>query len=117
MRVPTITNSDCNNNYSDYPLNILDSMLCAGDPGEGGKDSCAGDSGGPLACNDNGNAVLAGVVSWGDDCGKPDKPGVYSRVTHVLDWIKENMVIIDVEKSSEKLYAIHIYIYISRARM
>jgi trypsin len=98
VRVPTITNSDCNNTYSDYPLSITDSMLCAGYPGAGGKDACAGDSGGPLVCNENGNAVLAGVVSWGNGCGEPDYPGVYSRVTHVLHWIKDNMVMLDVEK-------------------
>ena len=109
VRVPTITNSDCKTRYSND--SITETMICAGYPGEGGKDACAGDSGGPLVCNENGNAVLAGVVSWGTGCGEPDYPGVYSRVTHVLDWIKENMVIFDVEKSSEKLYAIHIYIY------
>ena len=110
VRVPTITNSDCKKSYSDK--SITESMICAGYPGEGGKDSCSGDSGGPLVCNENGNAVLAGVVSWGTRCGEPDYPGVYSRVTHVLDWIKENMVIFDVEKSSEKLYAIHVYLFL-----
>ena len=93
VRVPTVTNSDCNNAYSFCSCpNITDSMLCAGYLGEGGKDACIGDSGGPLVCNDNGNAVLVGVVSWALGCGSPDFPGVYSRVTHVLDWIKENMV-------------------------
>ena len=49
-------------------------------------------SGGPLVCNSNGKAVLTGVTSGGYGCAKPRYPGVYARVTHVLDWIKSNMV-------------------------
>ena len=94
VRVPAITNKDCNKDYKDYPLSIMDSMICAGYRGLGGKDACQGDSGGPLICNHGNKAVLVGVVSWGNGCAEPNHPGVYSRVTHVLDWIKDNMVII-----------------------
>ncbi|XP_063347960.1 hyaluronan-binding protein 2 [Pelmatolapia mariae] len=70
--------------------NILDnSMFCAGYL-EGGVDSCQGDSGGPLTCMQNNANVVYGVVSWGDQCGKKNKPGVYTQVTHFLDWIKAN---------------------------
>ena len=91
VMVPTNTNDDCNIKEA-YDGRVTHSMLCAGYPGEGGKDSCTGDSGGPLVCNENGQAVLAGVVSWGRSCAEPEHPGVYSRVTYVLNWILENMV-------------------------
>ena len=89
VRVPAITNGECN---SAYGGSITDTMLCAGYPNVGGKDACQGDSGGPFVCNDNGNAVIAGVVSWGIGCALPNYPGVYARVTPVLSWIQSNMV-------------------------
>ncbi|MEG3631552.1 S1 family peptidase [Streptomyces poriticola] len=56
-----------------------DTMLCAGTD-EGGRDACQGDSGGPLVAR----GKLIGLVSFGSGCGRPDSPGVYTRVSAVL---------------------------------
>ncbi|CAH1789231.1 unnamed protein product [Owenia fusiformis] len=77
-----ISNSQCQNSYSD----IFPSSLCAGLDNEG--DSCQGDSGGPLQYNDNGVWRQVGIVSWGRGCAQPGYPGVYARVTSYLAWIR-----------------------------
>ena len=46
-----------------------------------------GDSGGPLFL-DQSNNVQIGIVSWGIGCARGDSPGVYTRVTKMMDWIK-----------------------------
>ena len=65
------------------------SMLCAGYE-EGGKDSCTGDSGGPLQCmTPSGRWKLAGVVSTGAGCAKARYPGIYVNVAKLLGWIQK----------------------------
>ena len=81
-------------------------MVCAGYR-EGGKDSCKGDSGGPLMViskvtfdsfefysnfflqvqQADGRWVLIGIVSAGFSCGKPGQPGIYHRISSTSDWI------------------------------
>ncbi|XP_017061555.1 trypsin I-P1 [Drosophila ficusphila] len=59
------------------------SQMCAGFL-QGGIDACQGDSGGPLICDEH----LAGIISWGVGCADPGYPGVYTNVTHFLEWIR-----------------------------
>lgn len=66
-------------------------MECAGTD-DGSIDACKGDSGGPLVCkNDNNVTYVWGVVSWGENCGQPEFPGVYTKVANYFDWISHHV--------------------------
>ncbi|MGH0127378.1 UNVERIFIED_CONTAM: hypothetical protein FKN15_077530 [Acipenser sinensis] len=88
-KVLLISQKRCNNDKS-YQNRLDKSMFCAGNL-KGGPDSCQGDSGGPLTCVNDGKHFIYGVVSWGDQCGLKNKPGIYARVTEFVDWIKSKI--------------------------
>ncbi|XP_021566293.1 transmembrane protease serine 11B-like protein [Carlito syrichta] len=84
--VKIIDTNTCNAKEA-YDGVVLDTMLCAGYM-EGHIDACQGDSGGPLVHPNSRNIwYLAGVVSWGTECGTINRPGVYTRVTAYRKWI------------------------------
>mmetsp|Transcript_23170 Transcript_23170/g.23455 ORF Transcript_23170/g.23455 Transcript_23170/m.23455 type:complete len:167 (+) Transcript_23170:741-1241(+) len=65
-------------------------MICAGHP-SGGKDACQGDAGSPLVKVDENIHTQIGIVSGGHECGRDDAPGVYSRVSHNIDWMRKQI--------------------------
>uniref|UniRef100_A0A8D2BTL4 Transmembrane protease serine n=1 Tax=Sus scrofa TaxID=9823 RepID=A0A8D2BTL4_PIG len=84
-RVETISTEVCNRKDV-YDGLVTSGMLCAGYM-EGKIDACKGDSGGPLVYDNHDIWYLVGIVSWGQSCALPKKPGVYTRVSRYRDWI------------------------------
>lgn len=70
-----------------YRSFYMPSLLCAGVPEDPERDSCAGDSGGPLICDEK----AVGIVSFGIGCGTPGYPGFYTNVYRYLDWVRANL--------------------------
>ncbi|EDW68611.2 LOW QUALITY PROTEIN: uncharacterized protein Dvir_GJ12600 [Drosophila virilis] len=88
-QLPILPDATCKqmNVYGDA---ITEGMFCAGSMDES-VDACEGDSGGPLVCSDEDGETLYGIISWGQHCGYQNRPGVYVRVCHYIDWIYEKI--------------------------
>uniref|UniRef100_A0A3P9LNH8 Transmembrane serine protease 4a n=2 Tax=Oryzias latipes TaxID=8090 RepID=A0A3P9LNH8_ORYLA len=83
--VPLIDWNTCSSS-SLYGSFLTRRMICAGYT-EGKVDACKGDSGGPLVYFLPHQWTLVGVVSWGIGCARANKPGVYTNVDEMLNWI------------------------------
>ena len=96
VKVPFVSDQTCANSYDENKAFLTGgtfdagTMVCAGDA-LGGRDSCFGDSGGPIFVpGPSGGVVQVGTVSWGYECAYPTFYGIYSRlgVSALHDWIK-----------------------------
>ncbi|MDX3230909.1 serine protease [Streptomyces sp. ME19-01-6] len=84
--VPFVDDTTCKRAYSDL---VAGEEICAGLMDTGGIDTCQGDSGGPMFRKDDSGAwIQVGIVSWGDGCARPGKPGVYTEVSTFAKDIK-----------------------------
>lgn len=72
---------------SSYRGSLGPGVICAGSV-IAGRDSCSGDSGGPLTRSQGRERVLVGVVSWGKGCALPGVPALYTNVGNYLTWIE-----------------------------
>ncbi|CAG2108062.1 unnamed protein product [Medioppia subpectinata] len=86
VKLPIDNTDFCHKQFRDFDN---DTQLCVGTKTEG-KDTCKGDSGGPLNCQlNNGAWVAEGIVSFGNDtCG--NEPSVFTRVSSYIPWIEYN---------------------------
>ncbi|XP_034567165.1 tryptase-2-like [Notolabrus celidotus] len=82
LRISILPQNVCKEKYPQMTAE----QLCAGDLA-GGKDACDGDYGGPLVCRKGAGFVQVGIMSYGS-CGLAGRPGVYTRVSSYVDYIK-----------------------------
>ncbi|CAH1104153.1 unnamed protein product [Psylliodes chrysocephalus] len=92
-RLPILPLSDCQKLYKSF-ASITRNQICAG--GVKGRDTCGGDSGGPLKdigdVNGSSRYIQYGIVSFGPRfCGADGKPGIYTKVSSYMNWILDHL--------------------------
>ncbi|ROL51752.1 Coagulation factor IX [Anabarilius grahami] len=87
VELPYVDRTVCKESSSDQ---ITYFMFCAG-YSDSPKDACQGDSGGPHAMRYHNTWFLTGIVSWGEECAKKGKYGVYTQVGNYYRWIQHVM--------------------------
>ncbi|PSN31024.1 Prostate-specific antigen [Blattella germanica] len=75
------SHAECVEYYGNGPT---EDMICSGIP-QGSNGICSGDSGGPLLVD----GIQIGITSW-TSIFCDVYPGVWTKVSHYRNWIKEN---------------------------
>jgi len=89
VEIQVLDNESCKTMFQGSAVNVVDSDICALQPGSR-KNACYGDSGGPLMASPKPRTfVQVGIVSRG--CGNMDLPNIYTRVSSFSDWIGTTM--------------------------
>ncbi len=99
--LPIVSNEECRRRLN----GIEDTMLCVGQIA-GGKDTCDGDSGGPLMVFDEGSKTWrqAGLTSFGEGpCAARGLYGVYTRLDLFKDFISEYVCTTETRPAAPKL--------------
>ncbi|CAG2121444.1 unnamed protein product, partial [Medioppia subpectinata] len=89
--MPVLNQDECRLKHIDYVF-LKDTQICCG--GQLDRDTCFGDSGGPVIEMVNNRAVLVGITVGSpqkEDCGVESWPGIYTDVTKYIKWINDNM--------------------------
>ncbi|XP_067214414.1 trypsin-7-like [Linepithema humile] len=91
VSLPVLSQEECDNaGYAEK--RITENMFCAGYLLEGARDACFGDSGGPLHVKgSHGQLEIMGIVSWGRGCGRPNFPGIYTKLMNYIGWLKDHL--------------------------
>ncbi|XP_076621621.1 soluble guanylate cyclase 89Db [Colletes latitarsis] len=90
VNLPILSQEECDE--AGYHKNrITENMFCAGFL-DGKLDACFGDSGGPLHVKGTyGHLEVVGIISWGRGCAEPNYPGIYTKLTNYLGWLKDHL--------------------------
>ncbi|XKL67996.1 hypothetical protein PGB90_003487 [Kerria lacca] len=90
--IPILRNNDCQQWYrsQNKSLSLRKSQMCAGYK-SGEKDTCWADSGGPLMIRNERIMIVVGIVSTGIGCARASLPGIYTRLSEYINWMKNTI--------------------------
>lgn len=97
--------STCNQSWNGFLTPVQSSVICAAElnPQDNEiENTCLGDSGGPLILGDDPAPYIVGLTSFGsaDSC-QGGRPTVFTRVLNMVDFVEENVPLVDVSVSSD----------------